>query len=128
MKKPKMVLVEVNEHGHPIRIFRTVKAAMQLPVECVQEWTKAKAVEAIRRQVYQRSKVDGYSQCESCSTGLSWETGEMHEKHPKGKRDENGNYGEVSVENGLWLCRGCHTGRPDSAHGDRRWHTAKVTA
>lgn len=116
----KRVLVEIGAGGEPIRIFRTVKAS--LGCEHVREMDKATAVGSIRRQVFARA--DG--QCEHCGNWITWKSMHMHENQAKGKRDENGDYGEVSVENCRALCYDCHLGRPDSAHGNRRWHTARI--
>lgn len=115
---PKTVLVEINERGDAVRIFRNAKAARLAPLETyIVEWPKALAVQNIRRQVYERNRgEDGLSHCEWCSCALAWETGHMHETIFKSKG------GEVSLENSIWLCPGCHL---NGAHGDRKWQTAK---
>lgn len=121
-----MVLVQVNLNGDPIRIIKTAKLARLLPVEEVAEWPKADAVRSIRWQIYQRSKnEEGQSECEWCGRYLTWESGEMHEVVPRGKRDDNGNAGEVSLANSVFLCHDCHQ-NSDRAHGSRRWHSAKL--
>ncbi len=128
--KPKLVLVELNESGDAIRIFRNAKAA-RASDGYVEEWTKELATRNIRRQVYERSKDEfGTAHCEYCGAYIIWEkgkenSGHMHEAHAKGKRDENGNYGEVSVENSVFICKACHTG-PNGAHGDRYWQSSKI--
>jgi len=119
--KSKLVLVEVNLQGDPIRIFRTVKDSLQVDVESVQEVPKAYAVGAIRRQVFARAGCTPHQigECEWCGRNISWETGEMHEKVFKGKG------GEVSVVNSVAICHECHQGK-NGAHGNRRWHSAKL--
>ena len=120
------VLVEVDAAGEAIRIFRTAKAAAiaqdrGLHGFRVEEKTRRDAVREIRRKIFARAtNYDGITECEDCGAFITWETGEMHEDTPKGKG------GDVSVENGRALCHGCHTGRPDSRHGERRWHTART--
>ena len=91
----------------------------------VQIMDRAKAVGAIRAQVYERATGDSpaggeLSECERCGRIIRWETFEMHETIPKGK------HGEVSLSNCEALCHACHQGGPDSAHGNRRWHTSKI--
>lgn len=86
---------------------------------------KAHAVGAIRAQVFDRATGDSLageelSECEICGRIIRWDTFEMNERIPKGSG------GEVSLENCEALCYACHQGRPDSAHGDRRWQTAKI--
>ena len=83
---------------------------------------KAEAVGSIRRQVFERARnpLTGLVECENCGRIITWEFGEMHERVPKG------NGGEVSLGNCEALCRECHTGSQDSAHGNRRWQTAKL--
>ena len=112
----KVVLAEIDTHGDPIRIFRTVKAACKLPVEHVAEFPKALAVSVIRRKVFERAA----GSCEYCGNPITPKTGHMHEELPKGKG------GEVSVENGRAICYDCHLG-PNGAHGNRRWHTSKIS-
>lgn len=121
-----MVLAEVDDRGDPIRIFRTVKATFSYPVESVKEFPKTFAVGMIRSKVFARTGCTPHQPgaCEWCGRTIIWQAGEwnsghMHEKHFKGKG------GEVSVENGVAICRPCHTGR-DGAHGNRRWHSAKL--
>ena len=113
--------VQVGEQGEVVRIFRTTKDyisyRLQFP-EFVKTMSKAAAVGEIRRQVFERAK----NACEWCGTRLTWDTGEMHE------RIHRGDGGEQSLANCIMLCRRCHTAPiPSSAHGNRRWHTAKVS-
>jgi 5-methylcytosine-specific restriction endonuclease McrA len=125
-KKTKYVFVEINDHGDPVRILKNCKATRHLPVESVREMTKAEAVGGIRLAVFERTKQEtGFPQCEWCGQYITWKTMEMHEKIFKGKRDENGNYGEVSLDNCVGLCRPCHQG-PNGAHADRKWQSAKI--
>jgi hypothetical protein len=122
----KTVHCEIDAAGDVIRIFKFAKDARALPAEAVREYPKAYAVEQIRRFVFERSKdMDGVSCCEFCGASLTWESGHMHERHAKGKQID-GVFGEVSRANSCFICSGCHTERPDSAHGDRRWQSAKV--
>lgn len=123
----KQVRVEIGLNGLPIRIFRD-KSWRDLPVDQVQIMDKTQAVGAIRAQIYDRAfetESGGWSaataDCDRCGRTISWETFEMHETIPKGKG------GEVSLKNCEALCHGCHTGNPDSAHGNRRWQTAKLS-
>jgi hypothetical protein len=59
-----------------------------------------------RRQVFER---DGL-RCVKCARSLTWDTGELHEKIPRGKT------GDRTVENCELRCHDCHTGRK-GAHG-----------
>lgn len=116
----KLVHVEIGLNNLPFRIFRT-KDWRFLPEEKTRILSKAKAVGAIRAQVFDRSESEnGEHECERCGRLVQWETFELHETVPKGK------HGEVSVANCAALCHNCHTGSPDSAHGSRRWKTAKI--
>lgn len=118
----KQVRVEIGPNGLPCRIFRD---ASWKTCDSVQIMDRAKAVGAIRAQVYERATGDSpaggeLSECERCGRIIRWETFEMHETIPKGK------HGEVSLDNCEALCHACHQGGPDSAHGNRRWHTSKI--
>ena len=120
----KQVHVEIGPNGLPIRIFRT-KDWRDLPADLVQIMDRSHAVGAIRAQVFDRAGGDSPAggeihECERCGRTIRWETFELHETVPKGK------HGEVSVANCAALCHNCHTGSPDSAHGSRRWKTAKI--
>lgn len=120
MTKQKFVLVEINSHGDPVRIFRTVKEAMKLPVELVQKWPRGLAIRSIRETIYVRSKdVLGNGRCEFCGQFVTRDSGEMHEKIPRGRG------GEISLENSVFICKPCHRGQ-NGAHGNRRWQTAKL--
>jgi 5-methylcytosine-specific restriction endonuclease McrA len=122
----KHVRVLIGDNGLPVRIFRD-KQWLEFAPSLVPLMDRAHAVAIIRELVYERSHVDlpeaGYDvhECERCGRQITWETFEMHETVPKGKG------GEVSVENCEALCHNCHTGSPDSAHGNRRWQTAKLS-
>lgn len=123
-KQPKMCLVEVDNRGDPVRIFKYNKTARQYPVEQVAEWVFADAVHFIREKLYQRSKVNGSSFCEwGCGRPLTRLSGHMHEVLARGKRDQEGNYGEISILNSVFICYDCHI---NGAHGDRKWHTARL--
>jgi 5-methylcytosine-specific restriction endonuclease McrA len=98
------VLVQLGSDGRAIRIYRHFS---QLPADQpVVEWPRISAVRDIRQQVFDRAN----GKCELCGGRISWETGHMHESHPKG-RMINGKYGEVSVENCVAICPQCHLGR-----------------
>ena len=128
MSKSKFVWVQIDDTGTPIRIIKTAKLARALPEGQAIEWDKNDATEKIRWKVYERSKNDvGQSECEWCSRHLTWDTGEMHEKVFKGCRDTEGNRGEVSVANSVFICHSCHQG-PNGAHGARRWQRARIPA
>jgi 5-methylcytosine-specific restriction endonuclease McrA len=118
----KNVRVELGPERNVIRIFRN-KSWRELPVESVQLMDRAAAVKQIRIQVYDRAYNDsrGTVECENCGRGIEWTTMEMNEKVPKGSG------GEVSLSNCEALCHRCHQGNPDSAHGNRRWQTAKLS-
>ena len=118
----KQIHVELGPEGKPIRIFNNKD---WLNCEHTVLMDRALAVRSIREQVFERSIVweppeDEHNECERCGRTIDWSSFEMHEEIPKGKR------GEVSLENCKALCHQCHTGRPDSAHGNRRWQTAKI--
>jgi 5-methylcytosine-specific restriction endonuclease McrA len=116
----KQVHVQIGLNGLPIRIFRD-KSWRDLPKDQVQIMDKAHAVYAIRAQVWDRCETeDGWYECERCGRLIGWDSFEMNEKIPKGSG------GEVSMDNCEALCHPCHQGNPDSAHGNRRWHTAKI--
>jgi HNH endonuclease len=97
-----------------VRIFRNGRGAVVMSQAYdegrVIEFPRKDAVEAIRRQVFERSN----KECEHCGKAITWGTLHMHEKQPKGKS------GEVSLDNSIALCYNCHIGREDSAHGNRR--------
>ena len=121
-KESKIVHVELGEDGRPIRIFRT-KAWLDCPNTILTD--RALAVRLIREQVFDRSIVfdppeEEHNECERCGRTITWDSFEMNEKILKGKR------GEVSLENCEALCHACHTGDADSAHGNRRWQSAKI--
>lgn len=115
----KQVRVEIGPNGLPCRIFRD---ASWKTCDSVQIMDRAKAVGAIRAQVYDRSQApEGeHHECERCGRYITWGWFEMHETVPKGSG------GEVSLENCEALCRACHQTGSDAAHADRRWHTSKI--
>jgi hypothetical protein len=117
----KWVRVLIGPEGRPVRIFRN-KDWLDFPAGQVVEMTKAEAVGSIREQVFERARnpLTGQFECENCGRIITWDSMEMHEVLPRGGG------GEQSVENGEALCHSCHTGSPDSAHGMRRWQTAKI--
>jgi len=115
----KIVHVEMGLNGLPIRIFRDKKWLDYPTVEI----TKAEAVKGIRTQVFRRcwNPLSGNFECEKCGRTITWISGEMNERIPKGSG------GEVSLDNCEALCRSCHQTGPDAAHKDRRWQTAKLS-
>ena len=121
----KIVRALMGQNGRAEKIFRD-KTWLDSPVERVYQTTKKEAVADIREQVFERCGGDSPAggeihECEECGRRITWDTMEMHEKIPKGK------HGEVSLENCVALCHLCHTGSADSAHGNRRWQTAKLS-
>ena len=120
----KFVHVQIGATGLPIRIFKD-KSWRDLPAEEVATMARADAVGGIRKQVFRRCwnpKTSDF-ECEKCGTMITWTSGEMNEKIPKGSAAR----GEVSLENCEALCHRCHQVGPDSAHGNRRWQTAKLS-
>jgi len=114
----KRVLVEVDADGC-VRIFRTVKAAVSSPAweeNRVARIDRGIAVGQIRRRVFER---DQY-RCTTCDDFVTWESGEMHERNPRGKG------GEVSLDNSTTLCHNCHTASDSSAHGNRKPQWSKA--
>lgn len=119
----KLVHVLQGPNGRAEKIFND-KSWRNYPEGKTYLTTKAEAVADIREQVFERTKnpVNGQFECEKCGRTITWESGEMNEKIPKGSRRR----GEVSLENCEALCWDCHQGSPDSAHGNRRWQTARL--
>ena len=118
---PKMVRVELGDNGLPVRIFRKDKKWLECPEDKLAWMAKAEAVGKIREQVYERSRSSIGPGCERCGKRITWDSFEMHETVPRGKG------GEQSLENCEALCWWCHQGSPDSAHGNRRWQTSKLS-
>lgn len=113
----KLVYVEIDPKTElPVRILRTNKDALALPAELVRQMAKSVAVGYIRKQVIDRARYKQFILCEFCGATINEFVGEMHEVVPKGKG------GEVSLDNSRFICHDCHTGKPDSEHGDRGWH------
>jgi len=67
------------------------------------------AVDAIRRQVYEKSG----GRCRDCGAVIGWDF-HMHEIVPRGNR------GEISTTNSAAICAACHILRDGSAHGNRK--------
>ena len=101
----------------PIRILKTMKAALDLDPSVVRQMARSVAVGYIRKQVVDRARRGSLILCEFCGNVINEFIGEMHEVVPKG------NGGEVSVDNSRFICNNCHTGAKDSEHGERRWQT-----
>ena len=121
-KQPKIVHVEIGPEGKPVRIFNS-KAWLDCENTVLMD--RSLAVRSIREQVFERSIVldpEEHNECEKCGRTIDWSTFEMNEKIPKGSSKR----GEVSLENCEASCRACHQGGPDSAHGNRRFQSAKI--
>jgi len=122
----KLAHVELGPAGNIIRIFRDKSWLTCLnPVRITD---RSEAVGEIRRQVFKRCynpETQNY-ECQRCGRFISGTSGEMNEKRPKGAGGGKTG-GEVSLDNCEALCRPCHQGTPDSAHGNRRWQTAKLS-
>ena len=116
----KSVRVQLGLDGRPIRIFRD-KSWRDFPEDFVRIMDKRSAVGCIREQVYERSRGEAGPECERCGRTITWKTMEMNEIIPKGSG------GEVSLSNCEALCHACHQGGPNSAHGNRRWQTSKLS-
>jgi len=117
----KMVWVEIDPvTTYPIRILGRSKDVAALGPDVTRFMLRSSAVGYIREQVIARARRGRIIQCEYCGAPVNPEIGEMHEKIPKGKG------GEVSLDNCVFICNDCHTGKQDSEHGDRRFQSAKV--
>lgn len=112
-----MVWIEV-EGDTILRILRTNLDAWELPPERLRQWPKSEAVKKIRDQLFDRSK----GECEFCGKRINKATGHMHETHARGKRDKEGKYGEISMDNSVFICYTCHI---LEEHGDRMWQSEK---
>lgn len=113
------------EFDLPIRIFRYQSQAMRNPAwdnGQVRLVTYAYAVEIIRQYVFRR---DEYA-CVHCGNMVTWESGEMHERQPRGqiRLTEDGEYqgGEISTENSETRCHDCHTGSNGVHNRNPIWH------
>lgn len=105
-------------NGLPVRVFRNRPDAVLSPANAegrLGEWPRIDAVRVIRDAVYKRAN----GQCERCGKRLTWRQMHMDEKVSRGDG------GEVAIDNCWVLCADCHILRPESEHGDRRWHSAK---
>lgn len=109
--------------GKPIRIFRTEHAASVSPawdLGLVKLWNRARAVDSIRRQVFER---DGWA-CVHCSESICWKTGHMHERQARGQilqiSENEWQGGEISLDNSVTLCAQCHLYDKIAGHGDRQ--------
>lgn len=112
-----MACIEIRD-GLVWRIFRSRKAAAVAGITCqISMMAYVDAVRTIRQQLYKLCE----GLCSWCGQEVSWEACQMHEKVYRGKG------GEISMTNSVILCYGCHQGRKDSAHGNRRpmWGLSK---
>lgn len=111
-------------HGNPVEIFHSQKQGLEF-IQTFGEgdgklvlWTRAEAVEIIRRAVFIR---DGWK-CTNChDESLTWETAEMHERLHRGQG------GNISVANGTTLCHNCHMQDEEAGHGKRQPQWSKGT-
>lgn len=102
------VFVEIDEAGNVTRIIKSKGGACFVPPERLRELPRKDAVEAIRKQVFER---DEYL-CRYCGKQLTWHTGHCDEIIPKSKG------GEVALSNCQLLCAHCHIG-PKGKHSNR---------
>ena len=112
-------MVEIDEAGQVLRIFRHAKRAMELPPEKVRELPRSEAVSQIRHAIWLRS----HGNCEYCGrmvTENGWTAGEMHEEVPRSKM------GEISLENSKFICRKCHR-EDERGHASRRLHFGETS-
>jgi 5-methylcytosine-specific restriction endonuclease McrA len=120
------VLVEVDSQGNILRILKNRKQTRSLPTETVLEVSRTFAVGEIRRQVFLRAGCtpNKPGECEWCGELIVWNRGSSKSGHLHEKTFRS-NGGEISLENSVAICRNCHLGL-HGAHGNRRWHTAKI--
>lgn len=112
-RRNKDVWVERDENKQIIRIFHTRKCdafdvadAAGRAVTC----PRFDATRAIRDQIYKRT--GGYCELD-CGrpikhSGALWERMHMHERVWRSQKDENGNFGDVSLTNSIGVCSPCH--------------------
>lgn len=93
--------VELGKNGLPIRIFLSHKLATRSGAE-IGEMRHEAAVRLIREQVFRRAA----GHCEGCGDAITEESGEMHERNPRGMTAHV--RGEYSLENSMAACRKCH--------------------
>ena len=94
--------------GKIIRIFRRPAAARTTEGD-IREYPRKDAVEAIRRQVFEKSG----GNCRDCGKIITWKF-HMDEEIPRSEG------GEISIFNSVALCAACHILRDDSKHGKTR--------
>lgn len=121
MTPPTKCWVELSKDRQPVRIFRSNKAAhlAALAGETIARMPYRMAVEIIRRAVFCRDKW----KCTHGGEPITWTSGHMHERQPRGKivQVAPGVWvgGEVSLDNGTTLCYSCHM-KTDAGHGKRQ--------
>lgn len=111
MSGSRTVYVEMDGEG-PVRIFKILrevfKPGIVFPLEKMEY---REAVGAIRMRVFKKANF----RCERCGKIVTWNTGHMDEKVPRGHG------GEISIFNSQCLCPDCHIGdNPYSKHANRR--------
>lgn len=107
----RLVWVRIDQWDRPVCILKNLYIGAEDSYHYCKQMPRSEAVQMIRQAVFKRS--DG--ECERCGTTITWKTMQMHERVHKSQG------GEVSLSNCWALCHGCHQGRPDSEHGDRRF-------
>lgn len=109
---PRMVWAEVESDGLAVRIFKNRKMAFLLatPISVPAFILRSVAVGDIRRKIWKRDK----QKCVHCGDIVPYGVFEMHERIWRGRG------GEVSVENGVTLCSGCHQTDKVAGHGTRQ--------
>jgi 5-methylcytosine-specific restriction endonuclease McrA len=93
--------VEINPENKIIRIFKNRQRAVTSEAfedDRVREYSRKDAIGEIRKAVFERSK----GICEFCGNYLTEQTGDLHEQLARGLG------GEISLENSVFICRGCH--------------------
>jgi hypothetical protein len=103
---PRMCWAQIGDDGKAVRIIKHLAGGYGR-VECLALST---AVGEIRRKIWERDK----RRCTHCGNTVTWQSMEMHERIWRGRG------GEVSVENGVTLCAGCHINDPVAGHGNRK--------
>lgn len=110
--------VDVDAHGNPVEIFDSMKLAIHGLRENheMRLMDESEAKSSIRRAIYHRQK----GRCLDCGKILTEKQIHMHERLARGKFDENGLSGNISLDNSVGLCFNSHI---NIEHGDRkpRW-------
>ena len=105
---PRTCWAEIGDSGFAIRIFKNAKHIGS--VIRFQYMLRARAVEEIRRQVWERDN----KRCTHCGTMVGWNIMQLHERIWRGRG------GEVSIDNSVTLCADCHQNSEVAGHGLRK--------